>query len=86
MPFNLNRFLKQVTKPVQETKKEIEVKVELPVYEPAATVEVPVYEPEPEIKVQLIEESDDELPIRKKKKKDSDITRKVSLNPLSDLQ
>lgn len=86
MPFDLKALIKKAdsyttkVEPVlkiEETKQEIVIPEIVEFKEPEQVIELPVYEPDSEPEV-------DNTPVVKRKVKNEDITRKVSLNPLSD--
>ena len=83
MPFDLKKFIQSLTRKVNAVE-EIKPTQDTPVFEeivekeePKQDISIPVYEP-------ALDEDYDILPPVKKRAKNSNISRKVSLNPLSD--
>jgi hypothetical protein len=79
MPFHLKTFLQSIGRKVSPIKSENIniVAEEIVVEEPKQEIVIPVYDP-------ALDDDYDILPPIKRKSKNQDISRKVSLNPLSD--
>ena len=80
MPFDLKRFIRAIHLKLNPPQKIIEEPVpaiEEDVIEPKQNIDIPVYDP-------ALDEDYDILPPVKKRTKNQDISRKVTLNPLSD--
>ena len=84
MPFNLKRFLKQINKQSVASKSVPEPAPEpesapIPESQPIQEIEIPVYVPQYEE-----DDSGPETAPIQRKRKNTEISRKVALNPLGD--